>query len=48
MRNQLSKALRSPFIADLLIGRGLLDRLALPAYPLPRTPTRWENGKKPN
>ena len=38
MRNQLSKVFRFPLIADLLIGRGLLDRLTLPAYPLPRTP----------
>lgn len=34
VRNQLSRALRFPRIANLLIGRGLLDRLALPAYPL--------------
>jgi 2-polyprenyl-6-methoxyphenol hydroxylase-like FAD-dependent oxidoreductase len=37
MRNQLSKAFRFPFIAKFLVGRGLLDRLALPAYPLPGT-----------
>jgi 2-polyprenyl-6-methoxyphenol hydroxylase-like FAD-dependent oxidoreductase len=39
VRNQLSKAFRFPFIADLLIGRGLLDRLTLPVYrfdPRPR------------
>lgn len=38
MRNQLSKAFRFPFIANLLVGRGLLDRLTLPTYSLPGTP----------
>jgi 2-polyprenyl-6-methoxyphenol hydroxylase-like FAD-dependent oxidoreductase len=37
IRNQLSKAFQFPFIANLLIGRDLLDRLALPAYPSSRT-----------
>jgi 2-polyprenyl-6-methoxyphenol hydroxylase-like FAD-dependent oxidoreductase len=37
IRNQLSKAFRFAFIAKFLVGRGLLDRLTLPAYPLPRT-----------
>jgi 2-polyprenyl-6-methoxyphenol hydroxylase-like FAD-dependent oxidoreductase len=36
MRNELSKAFRFPFLANLFIGRGLLDRLTLPPYPLPR------------
>jgi 2-polyprenyl-6-methoxyphenol hydroxylase-like FAD-dependent oxidoreductase len=34
LRNQMSKALRFPLVADLMIGRSLLDRLTLPAYPL--------------
>jgi 2-polyprenyl-6-methoxyphenol hydroxylase-like FAD-dependent oxidoreductase len=33
IRNQLSKGLRFPSVAKVLIGRGLLDRLALPTYP---------------
>jgi 2-polyprenyl-6-methoxyphenol hydroxylase-like FAD-dependent oxidoreductase len=36
MRNQLSKAFRFPLIANLFIGRNLLDRLTLPEYPLHR------------
>jgi 2-polyprenyl-6-methoxyphenol hydroxylase-like FAD-dependent oxidoreductase len=32
VRNQVSKALRVPWIARFVIGRGLLDRLALPTY----------------
>ncbi len=34
IRNQLSKAFVLPFVAELLIGRDLLDRLTLPSYPL--------------
>jgi len=33
LRNQISKTLRVPWIADLAIGRSLLDRLTLPTYP---------------
>jgi 2-polyprenyl-6-methoxyphenol hydroxylase-like FAD-dependent oxidoreductase len=33
LRNQISKTLRVPWIADLVIGRSLLDRLTLPTYP---------------
>jgi 2-polyprenyl-6-methoxyphenol hydroxylase-like FAD-dependent oxidoreductase len=46
MRNQLSKAFRFPFVANLLIGRGLLDRLTLPAYPSPRTPIDADKRQK--
>ena len=35
VHNQLSKALQFPLVVNLLIGRGLLDRLTLPAYPSP-------------
>ena len=38
VHNQLSKTLQFPFVVNLLIGRGLLDRLTLPAYPLPSAP----------
>ena len=38
VHNQLSKTLQFPFVVNLLIGRGLLDRLTLPAYPLPGAP----------
>lgn len=48
MRNQLSKAFRFPFIADLLVGRGLLDRLTLPAYSLPGTPIQADNRQEAN
>lgn len=33
VRNQISKAMRVPWIARLVLGPGLLGRLALPAYP---------------
>jgi 2-polyprenyl-6-methoxyphenol hydroxylase-like FAD-dependent oxidoreductase len=33
LRNQISKTLRVPWIADLVVGRSLLDRLTLPTYP---------------
>ena len=39
LRNQISKALSLPFVAKLVVGRGVVDRLALPAYPSPST---WE------
>jgi 2-polyprenyl-6-methoxyphenol hydroxylase-like FAD-dependent oxidoreductase len=32
LRNQVSKALRIPLVADAVIGRSLLDRVALPTY----------------
>ena len=37
VHNQLSKAFQFSFIVNFLIVRGLLDRLKLPAYPLPRS-----------
>ncbi len=39
LRNQLSKAFRFPMIAELLVGRDLLDRLTLPNYPSPPPPS---------
>jgi 2-polyprenyl-6-methoxyphenol hydroxylase-like FAD-dependent oxidoreductase len=36
IRNELSKAFRFPFLANLFIGRGLLDHLTLQSYPLPQ------------
>jgi 2-polyprenyl-6-methoxyphenol hydroxylase-like FAD-dependent oxidoreductase len=34
VRNQLTKALRFPAVANVLIGRDLIDRLTLPSYPM--------------
>ena len=48
MRNQLSKAFRFPFIADLLVGRGLLDRLTLPAYSSLGKPIQADNRQEAN
>jgi 2-polyprenyl-6-methoxyphenol hydroxylase-like FAD-dependent oxidoreductase len=33
MRNRISKVFGFPFVADLSLGRGLVDRLTLPKYP---------------
>jgi 2-polyprenyl-6-methoxyphenol hydroxylase-like FAD-dependent oxidoreductase len=33
LRNQVTKLFAIPAVADFVLGRGLLDRLELPAYP---------------
>lgn len=43
IRNQLSKSLRFSVFANLLIGRGLLDPLVLPAYAFDRRPPDQTN-----
>jgi 2-polyprenyl-6-methoxyphenol hydroxylase-like FAD-dependent oxidoreductase len=36
LRNQISKVFGVRLVADLVLGRGLVDRLALPEYPTPK------------
>jgi 2-polyprenyl-6-methoxyphenol hydroxylase-like FAD-dependent oxidoreductase len=48
MRNELSKAFRFPFLANLFIGRGLLDHLTLQPYPLPRCQFMRTKNTTPN
>jgi 2-polyprenyl-6-methoxyphenol hydroxylase-like FAD-dependent oxidoreductase len=36
IRNQITKAMRFPFVADIAFGRDLMDRLELPVYSAPR------------
>ncbi len=46
MRNQITKTFRIPAIANLVIGRGLLDWLELPAYSV-TSGDRWVPGDHP-